>query len=86
MKIITGDLVKMAVDGKFDAIFHGCNCFHTMGSGIAKQIRVVFPEAYEADLATQHADVSKLGTVSIAGTGDGLAIVNCYTVTKIIMF
>lgn len=82
MKIINGDLVQMALSGEFDAIFHGCNCFHTMGSGIAKQIRVVFPEAYEADLTTQHADVSKLGTVSIADTGDGLAIVNCYTQYK----
>ena len=82
MKIINGDLVQMALGGEFDAIFHGCNCFHTMGSGIAKQIRAAFPEAYEADLTTQHADVNKLGTVSIAESDDGLAIVNCYTQYK----
>lgn len=27
MKIIKGDLIKLALDGKFDVIIHGCNCF-----------------------------------------------------------
>lgn len=82
LNIVSGDLVGMAKRGVFDAIFHGCNCFHTMGSGIARQIKHEFPQAYEADLTTQHADVSKLGTVSIAESDDGLAIVNCYTQYK----
>ncbi len=30
-------------------IAHQCNCFATMGAGIAKQIKQRYPEAYEAD-------------------------------------
>mgnify|MGYP001795501660 FL=1 len=39
MKTIKGDLVKLAIKGEFDLIIHGCNCFCTMGAGIAKTIR-----------------------------------------------
>ena len=82
LKIITGDLIEMAKNGEFDAIFHGCNCFHTMGSGIARQIKKEFPVAYTADLTTEHADPNKIGTVSVAETNDGLLVVNCYTQYK----
>jgi O-acetyl-ADP-ribose deacetylase (regulator of RNase III) len=27
IRYIDGDLVKMAKEGKFDVIAHGCNCF-----------------------------------------------------------
>ncbi len=63
---VTGDLLKLATEGNFDVICHQANCFHTMGSGIAKQIREQFPEAYEADLVTINGDSSKLGTYSFA--------------------
>lgn len=33
MKYIIGDLLKLADDGQFDVIVHGCNCFNTMGAG-----------------------------------------------------
>lgn len=32
---IKGDLIELAKQGKFDVITHGCNCFCTMGAGIA---------------------------------------------------
>ena len=38
--------------GDFDAIVQGCNCFHTMGAGLAGQIFTRFYEAYQADLKT----------------------------------
>lgn len=63
---VTGDLLKLAIEGNFDVICHQANCYHTMGSGIAKQIREQFPEAYQADLATIKGDSSKLGTYSFA--------------------
>jgi O-acetyl-ADP-ribose deacetylase (regulator of RNase III) len=63
---VTGDLLKLAIEGKFDIICHQANCYHTMGSGIAKQIREQFPEAYKVDLATPKGDSSKLGTFSVA--------------------
>lgn len=78
MKIITGDLVKMSKDGEFDMIFHGCNCFHTMGGGIARQIRLDFPEAYNADCDTAYGAIDKLGTMSSAKSGS-VTVVNCYT-------
>ena len=90
MKVIKGDLIELALDGQFDVIIHGCNCFCTMGAGIAKQIKDTFREAYQSDLKTKRGDVSKLGTVncvttkSIYYTGTTTAIreiivVNAYT-------
>ena len=38
-----------AKNGEFDVIIQGCNCFHTMGAGIAKYIKQDFPEAFAAD-------------------------------------
>lgn len=34
-QIVKGDLIKLALKGEFDVITHGCNCFCTMGAGIA---------------------------------------------------
>lgn len=78
MKEIHGDLIALALQGEFDVIVHGCNCMHTMGAGIAKQVRNAFPVAYEADLATPKGDLAKLGTISVANAG-GLTIINAYT-------
>ena len=64
MKVIRGDLVQLALAGKFDVIVHGCNCMCTMGAGIAKQIKQKFPEAYRVDCQTKKGDRSKLGTIS----------------------
>ena len=47
-------------------IGHQCNCFHTMGSGIAKYIREAYPQAYDADLQTKYMSRAKLGTFSLA--------------------
>ena len=82
MKIIKGDLIKLALEGNFDVIIHGCNCFCTMGAGIAKNIKSEFPEAYEADLKTEKGNKDKLGTYSNAITernGYKIIIINAYT-------
>lgn len=79
-KIIKGDLIELAKNGEFDLIIHGCNCFCTMGKGIAPQIKAAFPEAYEADLKTVKGDRSKLGTYSWAYNREyNLIVVNAYT-------
>lgn len=75
-KIVTGDLIKQATD--FDVLLHGCNCFCTMGSGIAAQIRRVYPEAYEVDCETIKGDRFKLGTITYTKNTNP-TIVNCYT-------
>lgn len=83
MKLIEGNLVEMADNGEFDIIIHGCNCFCTMGAGIAKAIRDRWPEAYTADKATKKGDKGKLGSMSLAlvenRVNRKLLIVNLYT-------
>lgn len=82
MKTIAGDLLQLAIDGEFDVIVHGANCQCTMGAGIAKTIRILFPEAYKADLMTPKADRNKLGTISfveVERSGVRFYVVNAYT-------
>lgn len=78
MKVIEGDLVEFARNGRFDVIVHGCNCFCTMGAGVAKAIAAAFPEALAVDRATPKGDRAKLGTNSVAAC-DRVTIVNAYT-------
>jgi len=82
MKCIQGDLLQLAIQGRFDVIVHGANCQCVMGAGIAKAIRTLFPEAYEADRATQKGDRAKLGSISVAEVVRGAVsfqVVNAYT-------
>jgi len=82
MKYENGDLIKKALNGEFEVIVHGCNCFNTMGAGIAKQIKYNFPEAYQVDSITKKGDKEKLGKcsfVQINRKNIYLTIVNAYT-------
>ncbi|MCG7520758.1 macro domain-containing protein [Ruegeria sp. Ofav3-42] len=82
MPTIKGDLIQLALDGEFDVIVHGCNCFHAMGAGIARVIAAEFPDALVADKQTEYGVRSKLGTVSTASVSRGttsFVIVNAYT-------
>lgn len=77
-----GDLIQKAKAGEFDVMVHGCNCFCTMGAGIAKTVKQVFPAAFAADAATATGDASKLGTYSqavIEVNEKALIIINAYT-------
>ena len=87
MKTTEGDLIQKALDGEFDVLIHGCNCYCAMGAGIAKQIAKEFPEAEHVDKQTVRGDLSKLGsytTIAYAITNtanqfQSLHIVNGYT-------
>lgn len=82
MKKTKGDLIKLAQEGQFDVIVHGCNCFCTMGAGIAKAVKLAFPAAFHADLQTPKGEKAKLGAYSFANveTDHGqLIIINAYT-------
>jgi len=79
MKTITGDLIKQA--NEFDIIVHGCNCFCTMGAGIAKQIKDNFNEAHLVDIQTQYGDKNKLGTITYTKNTKPI-IVNAYSQYK----
>ena len=75
-----GDLFKE----KDDVIIHGCNCFNTMGAGVAKIVKQKYPEAYRIDQQTRRGDRNKLGTYT-AWTGthhsydQDITVVNAYT-------
>lgn len=83
MRQVEGDLIELAKGGAFDVIVHGCNTMHTMGGGLAGQVKRHFPEAVAADLATPYGDAAKLGTCSVGivelAGGRRLAVVNAYT-------
>ncbi|MGO4260476.1 macro domain-containing protein [Lysobacter sp. TAB13] len=82
MKIVQGDLLRLAADGRFDVIVHGCNCQCQMGKGIALTIKRRFPEAYRADLTTEKGVRDKLGSYSqarVSENGHEFVIVNAYT-------
>ena len=85
MKTIKGDLIKLAEEGKFDVIIHGCNCFHAMGGGIAKQLADKYPQVEEVDRQTTFGDPEKLGSYSVAYVevnGYTFSVINLYTQYK----
>lgn len=63
---------------EYDMLVHGCNCFHTMGGGIAAIVSYRYPSALEADKQTKWGDKKKLGTYSMTDTKYG-TIINLYT-------
>jgi O-acetyl-ADP-ribose deacetylase (regulator of RNase III) len=61
---INGDLIKLALEGKFDVIAHGCNCFCTMGAGIAPQMAKAFGcDKYPMEKSSLKGDINKLGCI-----------------------
>lgn len=75
---IKGNVCDMFEANSFDAMMQGCNCFHAMRSGVAKEIAERFPLAEEADNKTEFGDWTKLGTYSKAELVHG-DIINAYT-------
>ena len=61
---IQGDLIQLALEGQFDVIAHGCNCFCTMKSGIAPQMANTFGcDKYDLEYYTQKGNINKLGQI-----------------------
>jgi len=83
MKVVNGDIIKLALNGEIDVLVHGCNCFCTMGAGIAKEVRKAFMDAELADKETKPGDHGKLGGLTYVEVSIGLpkpvVIVNAYT-------
>lgn len=77
IKYKKGDLVRDA-ERDFDVIGHGCNCYCTMGKGIALDIKKKYPRAYDADRATAFGEKMKLGRCSV-WNNDDITILNMYT-------
>lgn len=79
MKVVKGDILSNINPMIPTAILHGCNCFNTMGAGIALYLANRFPQVREVDLATVPGDKAKLGTYTKAEVGPNLVVYNCYT-------
>ncbi|MFA5586996.1 MAG: hypothetical protein WDA02_10835 [Saccharofermentanales bacterium] len=62
MKEIEGDLIELSKQGHFDIIAHGCNCFNTMKSGIAKSIVDTWNGVDIIDKQTRKGDYNELHT------------------------
>jgi len=78
MNYIAGDLIR---DSKnYDVLVHGCNCFNRMGAGIAKGIKINFPEAFNADANDPRKPIDRLGGITYTkALSSSLIIVNAYT-------
>ena len=72
-----GCIIEAAKSGEINVILHCCNCFHTMGAGVAKAIRDEWPGVFSADLQTPKGDRSKMGTFSFHQEGK-LVVINLY--------
>jgi O-acetyl-ADP-ribose deacetylase (regulator of RNase III) len=81
---IKGDLVLMAQQGKFDVIAHGCNCFATQRSGIAKRMVEIFKtDLFRMETANM-APMDRLANIdwNIFKFSNGvksLTVINAYT-------
>lgn len=81
LKTEFGDLLNHPT---VDAIMHQCNCFHTMGGGIAAHLKSKWPSIAVADKKySKRGDHKKLGTVLpvyVTQTGQRVKVVfNCYS-------
>lgn len=87
MKTTTGDIIKMAEEGKFDVIIHGCNCESLMKAGLSLQIKNAYPEVEQVDAPVNNPG-DKLGGVTgvsledANGSGNVFTILNGYTQLK----
>lgn len=91
IKYIDGDLIKLAQNGHFDVIVHGCNCFCTQGAGIAKQMAKYFQtndsSKYNLESESDKGNHDKLGNIQSYswyveqenGKKRRLDVVNAYT-------
>lgn len=84
MEIIKGDLIKLALEGQFDVIAHGCNCFCRMKRGIAPKMAEAFHcDTYSLEDTIYEGSIYKLGQIQdnwFEITEQlGLHVVNMYT-------
>lgn len=84
IKTVKGDLVKMALNGDFDVIVHGANCFGVMGAGIAPVVAKAFGgeddlvRQVDRDFPIPIGSKERLGNYSYLQT-DEVLVINAYT-------
>lgn len=83
--IITGDIGDIVEEMRNRhpmytiILVHGCNCFNTMGAGLARRIKELYPSAVTIDNATVSGDKDKLGTYTAVNIDRDLIVANLYT-------
>jgi O-acetyl-ADP-ribose deacetylase (regulator of RNase III) len=81
---VTGNLITKTLNGEFDVIIHGCNCFSTMGAGIAVDMAKYFGcDKFPMELDKSN-PIGKLGCIDaqrfVKGkTEEELFVINAYT-------
>ena len=75
---VIGDIFNELDIGDYQVLIHGCNCFNSMGKGIALSVKNKYPPASYADSKTMKGSHDKLGTYSHCVVDD-LVIINAYT-------
>lgn len=81
---VHGDLIKLTLEGEFDAIAHGCNCFCVMGAGIAPQMARAFgADKFPLEHPRYRGSINKLGMIDVGEyhlpTTKRVSIINAYT-------
>lgn len=81
---IEGDLITLGLEGKYDVVTHGCNCFCVMGSGIAPQMAKAFgADKFPLEADKFRGDINKLGMIDyghiILPNTKQVSVVNSYT-------
>lgn len=67
-EIVKGDLIEKALNGEFDVVAHGCNCFCVQGAGIAAQMSKTFNTSnYPWEHRNYSTDFKKLGNIEFIG-------------------
>jgi O-acetyl-ADP-ribose deacetylase (regulator of RNase III) len=59
---VSGDLIKLALNAKFDVIAHGCNCRSNMGAGLAPQMAKAF-KVNRFEMENWGPNINKLGCI-----------------------
>lgn len=80
------DITPILKNRQYEIFVHGCNCFNSMGAGVAKIVKKYTPQVIVADNTTKKGDESKLGTVTVAELPNGKMAVNAYTQYDVINF
>lgn len=78
IKYVKGDAVQALLKGEVDYLLHCCNCQNNFGSGIAKQIKEMLPNAYEADCFAADNGTNKLGNVVLGNVVPSKGVLNLY--------
>ena len=74
IKYKKGNLVDAFINNEVNVLIHQANCFCTMNSGIAKEIKQKLPEMFQADCETIKGHPSKLGNYTKAIYKNGTEI------------